>query len=225
MTNQAPNWSKTKYLKRALHLVTVLATYAAILAAGHWIGNWIAGIVGGDLSSEANTHARHLAMMGLVLYAALMAVPFMPGMEISLALLAAFGSQIAPYVYFATIIALAASFLIGQMVPLRVITKGLRSVGLQRAEQLVSKLEPLDRQQRLDMLIAQAPKRFIPTLLRHRYLAIAIAFNMPGNAIIGGGGGIALLAGTSGLFTFPRFLLALAVAVLPVPLMVILIGL
>jgi hypothetical protein len=208
-------------MKRTVRIIAVLGTYAAILTAGHWIGNWLAGIVGADLSLEGNTHARHLAIMGLVLYAALMAMPFMPGMEISLALLAAFGGQIAPYVYAATIIALAVSFLIGRLVSLRVIAIGLRTVGLQRAE----KLAPLDREQRLEMLIAQAPKRFIPTLLRHRYLAIAITFNVPGNAIIGGGGGIALLAGASGLFTFPRFLLALAIAVMPVPLTVMIIGL
>ena len=74
------------------------------------------------------------------------------------------------------------------------------------------------------MLVAQSPKQFIPILLRHRYLAIAIALNTPGNALIGGGGGIALLAGASGLFSFWGFLLVLAVAVLPVPLLVMIVG-
>ena len=40
--------------------------------------------------------------------------------------------------------------------------------------------------------------------------------------IYGGGGGIALLAGMSGLFTFPRFVAAVALAALPVPLFVML---
>jgi hypothetical protein len=47
---------------------------------------------------------------------------------------------------------------------------------------------------------------------------------VPGNAVIGGGGGIALLAGISGLFTFPRYLAIVSLAVLPVPLTIMLIG-
>jgi hypothetical protein len=82
----------------------------------------------------------------------------------------------------------------------------------------------LNAQQRLETLIAHAPKRIVPTLLKHRYIAIAVAINVPGNAIIGGGGGIALMAGISGLFTFPRYLTIIALAVLPVPLAVFLTG-
>ena len=65
---------------------------------------------------------------------------------------------------------------------------------------------------------------YIPWLLKHRYIAVIVALNVPGNALIGGGGGIALLAGMSGLFTFPRYLAALALAVLPVPLFVLIMG-
>jgi hypothetical protein len=51
-----------------------------------------------------------------------------------------------------------------------------------------------------------------------------VALNVPGNAVIGGGGGIALLAGMSGLVTFPRFLATVSLAALPVPLFVVLAG-
>ena len=69
-----------------------------------------------------------------------------------------------------------------------------------------------------------APKRVVPVFLKHRSIAIMVALNVPGNAVIGGGGGIALLAGMSGLFTFPRFLASVSLAALPVPLFVILTG-
>ncbi|NNL35816.1 MAG: hypothetical protein HKP35_08360 [Silicimonas sp.] len=54
--------------------------------------------------------------------------------------------------------------------------------------------------------------------MRNRYLALAIAINVPGNSLVGGGGGLAFVAGASGLFSFPAFLLTIMLAVAPVPL-------
>jgi len=96
--------------------------------------------------------------------------------------------------------------------------------GLRRAKDLVQKLQPLSTEQRFELLIEHAPKRIVPMLLKHRYVAVMVALNLPGNAVIGGGGGIALLAGMSGLFTVPRFLASVALAALPVPLAIMLTG-
>ena len=52
-------------------------------------------------------------------------LPFVPGMEISVALLAAFGSKAALLVYLATIGALAISFLVGRFMTLRLIDHGM----------------------------------------------------------------------------------------------------
>jgi len=62
----------------------------------------------------------------------------------------------------------------------------------------------------------------VPFLLRHRYLVLAVLFNLPGNAIIGDGGGIALIAGMSRLFPFPKYVLLVCVAITPVPLLFLL---
>ncbi len=51
-----------------------------------------------------------------------------------------------------------------------------------------------------------------------------MALNIPGNTLIGGGGGISLAAGMSRLFRVWRFLLVLAIAVAPVPLIIVLTG-
>ena len=161
-------------------------------------------------------------IVGIVLYTVLMAIPFVPGMEISIALLALFGSKVALAVYVATVAALGLSCLIGRMLPASLIATLFGSIGLQRAKELVLSLEPLSANQKLDALIKHAPKRIVPMLLKHRYIAIIVALNVPGNAIIGGGGGIALLAGMSGLFSFMRFLIAVSLAALPVPLIIIL---
>ena len=75
--------------------------------------------------------------------------------------------------------------------------------------------------QRQLYLTRRIPGRWLPFFLRHRYLTLAIALNTPGNAIIGGAGGIGMVAGISGLFPFLRYLALIAVAVSPVPLMLI----
>jgi hypothetical protein len=61
--------------------------------------------------------------------------------------------------------------------------------------------------------------------LRYRYIAMALAVNTPGNSLIGGGGGIMIMVGLSGLFTPMQTLIAILVAVSPVPLAVFFLGL
>jgi hypothetical protein len=58
--------------------------------------------------------------------------------------------------------------------------------------------------------------------MRFRWLALALLINMPGNTVIGGGGGIAMAVGYSRTFTYPAFLACAAVAVAPVPALVLL---
>ena len=79
-------------------------------------------------------------------------------------------------------------------------------------------------QDRLAFITSKAPNRYVPLLLRHRYIALAVVVNIPGNVIIGGGGGIALMAGISRLYTLPGFLIAIAIAVAPLPLAILLFG-
>jgi len=210
--------------RRWLRIAVLVLIYGGLLAIGQWGSGWLIEWVGIDLDPGVTSHARHAVMAAIALYTALMAVPFVPGLEISLALLAAFGAQVAVLIYAATMVALSLSFLIGRLLPMHLIATLFRSLGQHRAESLVRRLEPLDAAQRLETLVAHAPKRIVPVLLKHRYIAIAVALNVPGNAVIGGGGGIALLAGISGLFTFPRYLAVIALAVLPVPLTVMVMG-
>lgn len=210
--------------RRWIRIVVLALIYGGLLAGGHWGSQWLIGLVGVDLSPDANSHARHLVMAVIILYTALMAMPFVPGIEISLALLATFGSDVAMVLYAATVVALTFSYLIGRLLPVRLIAVLFGAIGLHRAENLVLHLKPMSREQRLETLISHAPKRIVPMLLKHRYIAVAVMLNVPGNAIIGGGGGIALLAGISGLFTFPRYLAVVSLAVLPVPLAIMLMG-
>jgi hypothetical protein len=95
---------------------------------------------------------------------------------------------------------------------------------MRRAADLVARAAPLSRDARLALLLDGAPPRLVALALRRRYVALALALNIPGNALIGGGGGIALLAGVSGLFAPVPTVLAFAIAVSPVPLAIALLG-
>ncbi len=207
-----PSWTRISIL---------IATYLGLLVCGHYGGVWLMGSVSADLGSAISANAERMVMAAIALYSLLLAIPFVPGVEISLTLLAAFGKLVAVPVYLATIAGLSAAFLIGRLVPMGSLAALFTSAGLSKATALIRRLEPLGAKQRLDVLLENAPRRILPLLLKHRYLAIAVALNVPGNALIGGGGGIALLAGLSGLFTFPRFLIVICLAVMPIPLAVL----
>jgi hypothetical protein len=211
-------------MPRWLRIAVVALIYGGLLAGGHWGGGWLIDLVSVDLGTGARPHDLHVMIAGVVFFAVLMAIPFVPGIEISIALLAVFGPKVAMAIYAATVAALALSCLIGRMLPVSLIARLFGSLGLQRAKGLVQSLQPLSAEQRLEVLIEHAPKRVVPVLLNHPYIAIMVALNVPGNAVIGGGGGIALLAGMSGLVTFPRFLATVSLAALPVPLVVVLAG-
>jgi hypothetical protein len=171
-----------------------------------------------DNTANDTPHLQHALWLGIAVYVVLLALPFVPGIEVSLAVLAAFGKEAALLIYVASIIALILSYLLGRLVPLRFIASFFQYLGMAQAEELVGRLEPLSKNERLSLLVESAPKRIVPTLIRHRYIAIAVMLNLPGNALLGGGGGIALLAGVSGLFAFAPFVGIVAIAVMPIPL-------
>jgi len=201
--------------KRLLKILVFVGMVAAINLGGNWLIHQL----------DFQLFPRHDAMMNLVVlgfaavYVLLMAIPFMPGIEIGLALMILLGSKGALLVYLCTLAALIISFLIGRIMPPRLLIRLLDWLHLERASALLARLEPLDRQQRLELMYARAPSRLLPLLLRHRNLAVIGLLNLPGNALIGGGGGIGVIAGMSGIFAFPVFVLLTAAATAPIPLL------
>lgn len=163
--------------------------------------------------------AVFLIFSSAALYVVLMALPFMPGIEVGLALMGILGTGGIVLVYLCTVLALSLSFLAGRLIPPRYVAHALGRLRLDRARRLVMDLDPLGAEERLQFLARGAPSSIVASLLRHRYLVLAALFNLPGNAIIGNGGGIALAAGMSRLFPFPKYLLLVCVAITPVPLL------
>jgi len=163
-------------------------------------------------------------MSSMAAYTLLMAIPFIPGAEIGLAVMMSIGPKIVPLVYFCTLVSLLFSFSVGKFIPDQVLINLFRRVGLVRAGNLLDEIKDMDTQARLQRIVSRSPKKLIPFLIRFRYIALLLAINLPGSIAIGGGGGIAMLAGMSRLFKLPYFVLTIAIAVAPFPLLLMLLG-
>lgn len=206
------------------HRLVVLCFYIVLLVLGWLISRQFQAFSAMELGPTSDPMVRKMIIMAALLFVLTSALPFVPGAEIGLGLLFLFGAPLAPLVYGCMVLALVIAFLIGRLVPSACLGALFGYVRFNRAADLVEQLNGISPEERLNLLIERTPSRFVPLLLKYRYLAIMLALNVPGNTVIGGGGGIALAAGMSGLFTFGWFLVALATAIAPVPLLFFLMG-
>jgi hypothetical protein len=197
-----------------------LAVLVAVIAIAWRASDGVLGALEASRSSGV-LHAGPVAA-ALVAYMVLMALPFCPGIEVGLALIVLVGPAIVPLVYLATVAALMLSFVVGRFVPPHTVIETLDLLRLARARQLLLRIEPLEAEQRLQLLLSASRPRMVRWLLEHRYVAVAIALNTPGNLALGDGGGVALAAGFSRLFSPSLFALTVALAVAPVPLALLL---
>jgi hypothetical protein len=185
---------------------------------------WIAKEIAFQLWPRHIGMALTLLTVSVVAYVLLLAIPFLPGVEIGLMVMLLLGRPGIVLVYLATVLALTLSFLLGRLLSPRILVRALEWFHLDRARDLVVALMPLDPEERLRYLLQSVPSRIVSFLLRHRYFVIAVLFNLPGNALIGGGGGIGLIAGMSRLFSYPKYLFAVCLAITPVPMLFLLRG-
>lgn len=201
----------------ALRLLLMVLILLALSYGGSTVADWVRAHLG-ELRPALG---RAFVVGALALFVVLLVLPFVPGMELGMALMMLLGPHGIGLVYGASVFAFALGFLVGRCFPLRLLAGLLDWLHLRQAAVLVRTMSPLLPEQRLALLLRRAPLRAVPFLLRHRYLAVAVAYNLPGNAIIGGGGGISLVAGMSGLFRLPLFVAMVAVAIAPLPLLIL----
>lgn len=211
-------------IRTYIGIVWKLALFIGVLIGASYAGNWVTGQLTPHLTPSTEPTLHRLIMTAITVYVLLMMLPFVPGVEIGLAMMVMFGPEIVPLVYGGTVLALVLAFLLGRLVPQQAMIETLETFHLRRAGGLLRNIEALSPDERVEYLFRNASTRIVPFLLRHRFLAVMVALNLPGNALIGGGGGICLMAGFSRLFVFPQFLVAVAVAVAPVPLLVFVTG-
>jgi hypothetical protein len=195
----------------------LFALYGALVVLGAGLGRQLLEITWPYFHPAHGASLHWMIAAAVVVYAVVMAVPFVPAAEIGLTLLLLFGPQVALLVYLSTVSALMLPYLIGRAVRPDLCARALGFFGLRRVSDLAQHLATLDANARLELLLAQTPERFVPALLRHRYLALAVVLNLPGNTLLGGGAGIALCAGICGLYPAHGFVVAVAIAVAPMP--------
>ncbi len=206
-------------------LIFKIAILVCFIALATWGVHMIRDALDLQIRPDNEQQVHKAIMIGAVAYVALLAMPFVPGAEIGIALLAGFGPAIAPLIYVCTIAAMMLAFTIGRFLPVSALERVLLALRMRRAAALVARAAPLSKDERVAMLLDGQSKRVLRLALRYRYVAMAVAVNTPGNSIIGGGGGIMIIAGLSGIFTPVSTFLTVIIAVSPVPLAVIFLGL
>lgn len=204
-----------------LRTVVRLAALAVLAFALHLLFAWAEGYI---LENEQGWTMPGFLVVALLIYAVLIAIPFVPGIEIGLMVLAAGGGDIAPFVWLATASGLTIAYMVGCKVPYRWLHRVLLDLHLTRACRMLEEFETLSPLERAGFIAAQLPGRYLDWIVNYRYLHLAVLINVPGNSIIGGGGGIAFVSGLSGVFRAPLVVLTLFVATAPVPLTIWLFG-
>ncbi|WP_324732745.1 hypothetical protein [Pseudomonas paeninsulae] len=152
-----------RYLK-----ITLFVALVVVLNVG---GSWLMQQIDFQLFPR-HEPIMHAMVLGFVLlYVLLMATPFMPGIEIGLALMFLLGSKGALLIYLCTLAALSISFAIGRVLSPSLLWHLLEWLHLNRAGALVRQLEPLAPAARLKLLNDKTPAAIAPFLLEHRCLA------------------------------------------------------
>jgi len=208
-----PSWGES--LPR---LAVKLVVLIAIVFLSHFVIDYALSWAE-SLPARAEARAERLILLAIfITYALLIALPFVPGIEIAIALLVLRGPEFALPIYLATMGGLSLAFLAGRLVPIHSLKRFFLDLHLVKAAGLVDRLGPMGPAQRVRELQRSLPRKHARFALRYRYVGLALLINMPGSGLIGGGGGICLMAGMSGVFT-PRIALpTIAIAILPFPL-------
>lgn len=201
-----------------------LAIRVAIVVTIAWVGlrfyEWVsvqAMTMTGIGGSQVMVGVLFLVLLG---YAILIAIPFMPGIEIGAALLLMEGARVAPFVYLATVSGLFLAFIFGRLVSLDWLHRSFRDLRMRRACHMVERIKTQSPADRMEGLITTLPPILATPLISWRYLTIAALLNLPGSVVIGGGGGILMVAGISRLFHAGLTFLTICIGVAPVPLAV-----
>lgn len=197
-----------------------LCLYLLLITVGILIGRWVANHSEMNLAPENSQQLDTMVMALSAFYVMASALPFVPGAEIGFAMIMVFGTRIIALVYICMVLAMLLAYSAGRFIPISTIAYVFGYLGLARAGDFILEIAAKSPSDRLLMIVERSPNRFVPFLIRHRYIAFALALNIPGNSLVGGGGGLSMIAGMSGLFSFWAFLLTAMVAIAPIPLAV-----
>ena len=199
--------------------LSILVLWAVFLVLGHQLSHQGFHELQGVLTSSGyEIGILALAMSGIA-YLLLLALPFVPGVELGLLIMVFFGRDGVIAAYLATIGGLCLAYAAAWSLPNQMTSRWVTRLGLSDAAE--------DPGAAINGMVANAKVagrlagKFRSFLLNHRYLTLAACLNLPGNSALGGGGGIAFLCGLSGQFHWRRFILTVVLATAPIPLLVL----
>jgi hypothetical protein len=211
-----PNPQISRYTL-VLRIIALCLLYGALITGGAYFGSVVKDLASIEFSTIHMPNLRLIVAITAFIFALASALPFVPGAEIGFGMLVLLGGNYAPLVYACMLCALMLAFMMGRFIPMSALAKGFAWLNFTRASHLIEAMAVQAPEQRLQFLLSNAPNRFAPFLLRYRYLALVVLLNTPGNSLIGGGGGIALIAGLSGVFKWYYFAITMALAIAPIP--------
>lgn len=203
------------------HLITpraVLATaiWVGLIVFGHYLAHLDAAAIHETLAALHEGLGMGALLASAFMLAVLLGLPFVPSVEMGLMMMAVFGREGAIAAWLATIAGLSLAHAAGRYMPADRVQHWLKRHGLLTADRIPSKSPMTQLLNRLRLSESKA-HRIVAFMSRHRYLLFALLINMPGNSVLGGGGGIALVSGFARLYRWPWFLLTVALASLPIP--------
>jgi hypothetical protein len=208
-------------LNRTMFYMRLLIVFAILVIIAFWLDYWIRGELGMAkkfVMFAQGEWGRGVLIAGGIIYSLLLSLPFVPGVELGILLMCVSGKEGIVFVYLATVAGLSLAFLIGRLIPRRWIDSGLVALG--GARSCSSQSGEVERMAECVSAVGKhIPSWLKSYLVKYRYLTIAILVNMPGNYIVGGGGGIAIACGTSRRFSWKGFLVTIVLAVSPVPIL------
>ncbi len=199
--------------------LSILVFWAFLLVLGHQLSHQSFHELQGVLTSSGYEVGIFALAMSGIAYLLLLALPFVPGVELGLLIMVFFGRDGVIAAYLATIGGLCLAYAAAWLLPIQMTSRWATRMGLSDAAK--------DPGAAIDDMVANAKVtsrlagKVGSYLLDHRYLTLATCLNLPGNSVLGGGGGIAFLCGLSGQFRWKRFILTVVLATAPIPLLVL----
>ena len=211
-------------LRQPTHLLTpravlAVAIWVSLIVLGHHLSHLDAEMVRATLAALRAGMGMGALLASAFMLAVLLGLPFIPSVEMGLMMMTVFGREGAVAAWLATVAGLSLAHAAGRYMPADRLHHWLDRHTLLPADRNSGKSTMAGLLARLH-LSEKKGRRIGAFLRRHRYLLFAALINMPGNSVLGGGGGIALVGGFARLYRWPWFLVTVALASLPIPLLV-----
>ena len=196
--------------------VGAVVFWATLLAVGHHLSHFGFHQLRDFLDGTSSDLSLGMLIVAAGLYLVILAIPFVPGVELGLLIMFLFGATGALVAYLATVGGIVLVFAVGRLMPISITSRYLERIGLSDLA--------LDPDAAIEKMVASKQSmatRFGPKLLNHRHITLAFCLNLPGNSILGGGGGIGLLCGLGRTFSWKGFVGTLVLAVSPIPILAV----